>query len=262
MGDWHQTCALTHLPILGNDCIAVLPIIANENHSGLGEGDGYSSPFSLYSVFSPVFFGYYDDIGGIRSSKNGNFESSYFELLDRSGKLEKLSKEEYQAPHGYAEFVRQIGEGAYTDISLVCFHEKAFQVATEKIRLRKAFCQGNRISYQAWVQANLSFIRIQRDEDDLMGNNLYTVLSEIRDLHERDAFLEFAKDSTFSYQVVQTILLCKALSLSRFLLMPSMGAGHQSEEYSILKGLSEFVLEKCENRLKIGRDLEQNIFVS
>ena len=262
MGDWHQTCALTHLPILENDRVAVLPIIANEEHSGLGEGDGYSSPFSLYSVFSPVFFGYSNERGGISRSDDINFEKHYLETLNKSGKLKDLKTDDESEPHSYSEFIYQVSYGTYADLSFLCFHEDAFLQVINNVGLRRVSCHNEEIFYQNWIRGNLSYLRVQEDESLLTENNLYMLISEMRDLHERDAFLDFVKDLIFNYQVEQTILLCRAFSLARFLLIPSMGSGHQSEEYSILKDLSEFVQKKCDSRMKDGRNLKQAIFVS
>lgn len=80
MGCWNQTCAVSNLPIMWDEDVVLLPLIATTSLDGCGMA---YYPTDVYAPFGMAIYGKYNDYGGLEEIKTHKVNEDFLLGLDK-----------------------------------------------------------------------------------------------------------------------------------------------------------------------------------
>ena len=155
MGDWNQTCGLTHLPILEKDPIAVLPLLSVQNGYMEGGIDAFEDPFAFFFPCAPVIRGLYNGHGGIYDVQDS---AAYLRYLER---LNEGLDEPVLSLRDFVNFLHKANFWSKRKYSYMVFHQEAFdsviKLVSERIPANASQEYGRIV--RMWVKCMLKCMR-------------------------------------------------------------------------------------------------------
>jgi hypothetical protein len=239
MGCWNGTCALTNLPIMDGDPVALYIMKKSYGFSQGGNGGGFCNANQYYKPLPYVVYGNYNDYGCLEDIVKGDS----WEILEEYFK---------RFPSEEEDIIRNIERGNLPDYGILMIHRQVHDSAVEEIGKRTIYGGGTCVrEYTKIINKN---IKLSKDvQKDKMNNGKY-----FWGISENLGF-ELRTDDFFVTQLMQGrhvtemfdkvldyLLICAVFDDTRKFWFPQSGAGSQNEEYDLLKIFSDFVYKKAD----------------
>lgn len=250
MGSWNGTCALTNLPILNGDKVA-LYILKKNSYTEDDVGGGFCYANCFYHPLPYVIYGEYDDYGTI---ENIEIDESWKILLDYFMR--------YQIEGDLIENIERNNIPGYSIIMIHReLHDQVIKKASLKVDFHYSEESGNlREHYEKMLNGFIKKYEEQKEFYKSLNREFFGMYESIAwDLNCQDFFVSnflFGNCRGILFEkILDYILITSVFDNSRKFFFPQQGAGSQHEEYDLLKIMSDFVYKKAEER---EREWEEN----